>query len=488
MPPDEEIGFWVRVKGKLQASRDLKDVAKATDQLTDAEKRQARAASTAATAEAKRNRARQRRSRGLAAGVGGLIDIALVKNAAQSTIDYADSAAVLANNFGLAFGNAQELTAAIGAYGIETNQFQQGLTVLVGTQQKALSGDLAALDLFNQIGLSAPDIKATEGDVAKLFDTILVGLEGMKDPAQRAVVARQLFGRSWQGIGQILEEGTDEFQRVREQARKLGISLGSDLVGDANRAEEAQRNLHIATMGWNIFLAQSLLPTVTRLTNWAVAHPDIIKNIVAGYVAFSLATKVLYFNTLLMNAAFAASPMGRAIQIASLLAVGIAVLAVRFKSVREAAVNSWNWIKGVWEAAPGFFAMLGKAYVNAWIWPFNKAIDFINGVLHFEINLPDKIPGLPDKFTFDTPDIPRIPTLGGGGTAVSRGLAIVGEHGPELRMLTPGERILPQSAIVQPLAPAMAASGGSTVVELYLDGKKVAEAVASAENNRRARS
>lgn len=78
-------------------------------------------------------------------------------------------------------------------------------------------------------------------------------------------------------------------------------------------------------------------------------------------------------------------------------------------TVREKAAGMWDGISSSF-----------KGVINNMIRWWNN--------LSFSIDIPDKIPGLPDSFTISTPNIPY---LADGGVVTRATLAVVGEAGPE---------------------------------------------------------
>lgn len=103
-----------------------------------------------------------------------------------------------------------------------------------------------------------------------------------------------------------------------------------------------------------------------------------------------------------------------------------------------------GWLKdGVKSALGDIASWLVKQVkdaINALIRRVNSALEF-----SFTVNLPDKIPGLPDQFTVNVN--PRdIPQLAMGGTAFANKPHLVGERGPEL--FVPGRTgtVLPNGA------------------------------------------
>lgn len=93
--------------------------------------------------------------------------------------------------------------------------------------------------------------------------------------------------------------------------------------------------------------------------------------------------------------------------------------------------------------AAGMWDGLGESFKGT----INRIIGWWND-LSFSLDIPDKIPGLPDSFTISTPNIPM---LANGGIVTRPTLAIIGEAGPEA---------------VVPLDGRF--GGGSTVVKIYV--------------------
>lgn len=77
----------------------------------------------------------------------------------------------------------------------------------------------------------------------------------------------------------------------------------------------------------------------------------------------------------------------------------------------------------IWNKAQGMWDGIGSSFKGV----INKMIGWWNN-LSFSIDIPDKIPGLPDSFTIATPNIPY---LAEGGIVNRATLAVIGEAGPE---------------------------------------------------------
>lgn len=132
--------------------------------------------------------------------------------------------------------------------------------------------------------------------------------------------------------------------------------------------------------------------------------------------------------------------------------IGIAVLVIakNWDKIKAGATRVKDWIVDRFNAVVGFFRSIPGRITSAasGMWDgiknsFKSAINTIIGWwnnLSFSINIPDGIPGLPDSFSINTPNIPY---LARGTSSFGGGFAVVGERGPELVNLPRGTSVTP---------------------------------------------
>ena len=158
----------------------------------------------------------------------------------------------------------------------------------------------------------------------------------------------------------------------------------------------------------------------------------------------------------------------------------------------------WGWVKAIGSTLADagwwtlreigqFAGMLLKPFRDAGAkigealgTPIKDAIKgSLNWVIHAWNSLPSiDVPGLPSV------GLPKLPYLAMGGTVVAAGAAIVGERGPELLNLPRGASVIPLPRLPQDGGNA---SSRPLHAHLYLDGRQIAEAVATADDTRTAR-
>lgn len=100
-----------------------------------------------------------------------------------------------------------------------------------------------------------------------------------------------------------------------------------------------------------------------------------------------------------------------------------------------------GWIKDRWNDLIGWFkgipGRVGNALSGVWDGLVDSFKDAINAIIGFwnnlnlVIDIPDKIPGLPDSWTINTPDFPK---MADGGILTRSTIVEAGEEGPEAIM------------------------------------------------------
>ncbi len=186
------------------------------------------------------------------------------------------------------------------------------------------------------------------------------------------------------------------------------------------------------------------------------------------------------------------------------------LLGVSWHTIGQGATDAMNWIKraftnvvswlggvigkfasiagSIYKAFTGAFSGLGGFVGGVFKGAINIAVDVVNFLIQQLNSLSDfiksasniKLAGVAvTAGGVDLGHIGQIPHMALGGTVTHSGTVMVGERGPELLHLPPG-------AQVQPLNPS---DGQTTPVHthVYLDGRKIAEAVGSYTADRLAR-
>jgi len=521
--------------------------------------------------------------KGLAKWAGGAAAIygasRYVKSAVSATEDLAKATITVSRTTGMDTQTASEWAALTKERGIATKQFQLGLVKLSKTMEASRTGtakeNATVAGLRKQIdAVAAAGGKKAPAEIAKLSRAIataqgagekarktlgLLGvsqgqigkgntasvlykvadaLEKMRNPAQRAALLQQLFGRSGQALLPILMKGREGVRKLLEEQKAAGNYISGKGLKSAKDLIAQQRALDTALAGVKVQLGQALLPVLVQVGKLLVGFMTLIRPLtknatlfkiaIAGLAIAFVAYKVAMIAATIATTVFdtAAAPVVLVtlaiVAAVALLAVGIYLLwkhcakfreGVRaawgmaktaFAGILAAGQAVWSWVKAHWPylvaALAGPFAVAAVAIIKHFGAIKAFALGLVRDVKGAIQSLIDWVQGLPGKVGGVLKRIPGVGSaikfggkVGGlfhrqhGGPVPVGGFALVGERGPEI--------IHARTALtVTPLPqPELAGAGGAgyrpleIVVPVMLDGREIARSTARVASNQLAR-
>lgn len=387
-----------------------------------------------------------------------------------------------------------------------------------------------------QKALAAGNTQAVLGQVAQ-------GLSKIENPARRAAIAQQLFGRGGQALLPILMKGRKGIQEQLAVVRKYGAVLGVKTVGQLKDLISNQREMGIAMQGAKVQLGTALLPVLLLVTQIIVKltralapltqNATLLKVIIVALAVAFVAYKIAMLAATIAETAFNIS-LGLTTLWIGLIVIAIAGLVIGFIILYKRVGWFRAAVDATWAAVKTAFAAMLSAFKAVWGWvksnwplllgiltgPFGLAaviiIRHFGQIKSFVLGLVSTIKGaLTDLLNFvrDLPSkiggyLKQIPGLGkvlglagkvggfvahphfaAGGRMPYSGTAMVGERGPELVHLPRGALVSPTAAPALAVAGTPGATAGSAeiVIPLYLDGKQIARSVARVTADKLAR-
>jgi hypothetical protein len=166
----------------------------------------------------------------LAAGVG----LAAMGVAGKRALDYASSLGEVSQQLGVTTRDLQEYRFAATQVGIEQDAMDKSLAKLTRTIGEAANGGKQQQRVFKALGI---DIRNASGNIktaGELIPEVAAALEGVQNPAQRAAVLVQLFGKSGQQLETLLAGGRGQVDGLRDSAQRLGIVLSDKQIQSAD--------------------------------------------------------------------------------------------------------------------------------------------------------------------------------------------------------------------------------------------------------------
>ena len=157
---------------------------------------------------------------------------AAVRDAANKLGDLKDAASAI----GITTDALQKLQYAAQMNGVSADVLQGSLQKLTKNLGDAAMGGTAAKKSFDTLGLSGAALSAMPVDEA--LGMIADKLAGVENPAQRATIATDLFGKSGLAMVNMLADGSSGLNAMADEAEKLGVVINRDVIENAAAAAD----------------------------------------------------------------------------------------------------------------------------------------------------------------------------------------------------------------------------------------------------------
>lgn len=233
---------------------------------------------------------------GMRAEAEGLALGLFIREAAQfvkKNLDMAGSLGETAQQLGVTTRELQVFRAMGGQAGIAAEQMDTGLQKLTVSIGKASLGAKSQNEAFAALGISVRDASGQVKSTGVVLGEIADKLSKIKDPAQRAAVEVEIFGRSGQKLDTILSGGKASITAYGKEAERLGMILSDDVINQADQAADkidelnTQLKANIArtvaeNSGAILGLANALITLTSAAVGFINKHPQLTSALVGA--------------------------------------------------------------------------------------------------------------------------------------------------------------------------------------------------------------
>jgi hypothetical protein len=157
----------------------------------------------------------------------------MVRDAANKLGDLKDASEAI----GITTDAMQELSYAAQLSGVSADLLQTSLAKLSKNLGDAAMGGSAAKKALDTLGLSGASLAAMPLD--KALGAVADKMSMIENPAQRAALATELFGKSGLAMVNMLADGSAGLNAMAIEAQNLGVVIDRDVI--ANAAEAADK-------------------------------------------------------------------------------------------------------------------------------------------------------------------------------------------------------------------------------------------------------
>jgi hypothetical protein len=172
---------------------------------------------------------------GLAGAVSGL-SVGLLVQGAKAALDYAGSLGEVAQQLGVTTRELQVFRFAVQQNGGTVEQADQALGKFAIAISKALAGSKQATEAFAAMGVKLEDLRSKSK--TEVLGQIADKMKETGGASANAAAGVAIFGRGFQKIVPVLDQGSVGFSELAAAADELGIVLSEEQIQNADKTAD----------------------------------------------------------------------------------------------------------------------------------------------------------------------------------------------------------------------------------------------------------
>lgn len=207
-------------------------------------------------------------STGIGIAVGALVAVAVAAIAAGVAIGglvftSANAAADLVDlsaKTGISTTRLQELSYIGEQVGVSLDTITGANARLTRSMGVAIDKKSDQAKAFKTLGVAIKDADGNLRDSQDVMADTLDALNAIENPAQRDILAMELFGKSAMELNPLIKAGSDEMARLADQAHEVGAVMDEDAVAGLEAFDDTMASLKAGAQGTLGMLAAEFLP------------------------------------------------------------------------------------------------------------------------------------------------------------------------------------------------------------------------------------
>ena len=190
----------------------------------------------------------------LGSAIGGATT-ALVANA-KETAQYADNIDKMSQKMGFTTDAFQEWDFIMQHNGSSIEAVKGSIIKL----DKALESDT---DAWERLGLSQEELLNMSSE--EKFEATVKALQGVTDETEKAQLAQEVFGKSYQEMMPLLNQSAEATEEMKQQVHDLGGVMSEDAVKAGAQFKDSLQNMQTALTGAKNNLMAEFLPSLSTV-------------------------------------------------------------------------------------------------------------------------------------------------------------------------------------------------------------------------------
>jgi hypothetical protein len=255
--------------------------------------------------------------------MAGLVGFGALGSFTSELLKTGDRLQKVSLQLGLTVDELEILQFAASQSGVETTALDTSLQKLTVNIGKAAEGTKAQKDAFEALGISVADADGNLSGTSETFVQVAEAISGIEDPAKKAQIATDLFGRAGVELLPLLNSGAAGISQFAQTIRDAGGIIGQDGADEISKFNDGIDLLSRSLRGKVAPVLVAVLPALTALAENLDEVAKFAAVVGAGFIAAKIPAAFLAITAAVkgLTIAMAANPLG-------LIATGLAAIAV----------------------------------------------------------------------------------------------------------------------------------------------------------------
>jgi hypothetical protein len=233
------------------------------------------------------------------AGVGGGLIGTFLIGAAKNAVKFGDDLNRAAIKAGIGGKAISELAYAAKLADVDIASLSTALKKMQVALSEAATGNKQAKGALDALGLSLQQLQRLKPE--DQFELIGDRISRLKDPADRARAATELFGKAGADLLPFFEQGATGIAKARQEAEKLGASLSDETMKRLSDLDDAGKRIGAS---WDALATTFTAKVAPALTT--------VFDALAGTRAAELRQQIAFLEKVKGRGFVAANPLGSA--------------------------------------------------------------------------------------------------------------------------------------------------------------------------------
>jgi hypothetical protein len=171
--------------------------------------------------------------------------------------------------------SAEEMTASIG-------RLNKGIALAAAGKNKDLAG------LFKRAGISLRDANGQLRSGSELLPQVADLFARNGNAAVQARMGNVVFGKSWQSLAPLLNDGSEGINKLTQRYKQLGLGISEDAIKQGAEFGDQLDDLRMVVDSYGLQISAKLLPVmgplIERTIQWAAANRELITTRVSNFI------------------------------------------------------------------------------------------------------------------------------------------------------------------------------------------------------------